>query len=117
MNDPRSSIEKGRIGEARALDFYLSAGFRLRTKNYRHKRGEIDLIVQKEDLLVFVEVKLRTSNKFGHPEEFVSENQQDLILKTADQFIAESDWKGKIRFDIIAIDGRNEIEHFEDAFY
>ena len=117
MYDPNSTIGKGRNGESLALQFLIDKGFRLREKNYRYKRGEIDLIVQKENLIVFVEAKFRKSDKFGHPEEFVSVNQQELIIRTADDFIEKTGWKGNIRFDIIAIKGNHEIEHFEDAFY
>ena len=117
MNGPKSTILKGRIGEAHALQYFLSLGFRLREKNYRHKKGEIDIIVQKDNLLVFAEVKYRRTERFGYPEEFVSQHQQSLIINTADHFIQESGWKGNIRFDIIAINGQKQIEHFEDAFY
>ena len=86
-------------------------------QNYRYKRAEIDIIALKDDWLVFIEVKFRKGNSFGHPEEFVSENQQQLIVQAADDYIAQINWKKNIRFDIITINPQLGIEHFEDAFY
>lgn len=87
-------------------------------KNYRYRRGEIDLIARYEDTLVFVEVKLRKDARFGHPESFVAPPQVKRITEAADQYLYETDWEGAIRFDIIAITLRPQysLEHFEDAF-
>lgn len=108
---------RGKKGEQHAEDYLLKQGFTVLERNYRHKRAEIDLIVRKEQLLVFVEVKYRTSVSFGFPEEFVSEAQAGRIKEAAENYLELVRWNGAIRFDIIAISGdRLEIEYFQDAF-
>ena len=99
------------------MDYLIRQGFEILDRNYRYKRAEIDIIAMSKELLVFVEVKLRMDTSFGQPEEFVSENQQLLIISGADDYIEQIQWQGNIRFDIIAINSKNEIAHFEDAFY
>lgn len=108
---------KGQAGEDQACEFLINQGFDIIERNYRYKRAEIDVIALKDKLLLFAEVKFRKANSYGYPEEFVSENQQKLIVEAADDYISNIHWKGNIRFDIIAIDSRHAIEHFEDAFY
>lgn len=108
---------KGRKGEDIAVDYLAKEGFEILERNYRYQRAEIDIIAMKSDWLVFVEVKMRKSSTFGHPEAFVSENQQQLIISGADDYIQQIHWQGNIRFDIIAINAKSEVEHFEDAFY
>ncbi|EAY31138.1 YraN family protein [Microscilla marina] len=113
--------KKGKYGENLAAAFMQNKGYTLLERNYRYKRGEIDIIAQTGDVLVFVEVKLRSSDNFGLPEESVSENQQNLIIQTAEQYIEEIDWESDIRFDIVAIELKShqspQITYFEDAFY
>jgi len=79
--------------------------------------SEIDIIAEKENCLIFVEVKTRSSSAFGHPEEFVSRNQQKKILEAADFYIEKQDWQGDIRFDIISIIQGQDPVHLKDAFY
>jgi putative endonuclease len=110
----------GKKGEEAAAHYLSQKGFEILDRNYRFKRSEIDIICLKNDLMVFVEVKTRTSNFFGYPETFVSENQQRSILLAANEYIEAKNWKGGLRFDIIAIlekQGRAMVEHFKDAFY
>ena len=95
-------------------------GYKILERNYRHGNSEIDLIAKGEGLLIFIEVKTRSSNTFGFPEEFVSENQQKAIIRAANHYVEEIDWKGDIRFDIMAIIVKQtvmQIEHLKDAFY
>ena len=110
----------GKHGERLARAYFLQQGFQVLHENYRFGHYEIDLIVKKDDLLVFVEVKTRSSIRYGFPEETLSEKQEERIRKTADQFIYASDWQGRIRFDVISILMRNngtELRHFPDALY
>lgn len=113
--------QKGKYGEDLAVAWMQKQGYTIVARNYRYKRGEIDIIAKIADLLVFVEVKLRSSDSFGLPEESVSENQQNLIIHTAEQYIEEVDWEHDIRFDIVAIELKPQqspqITYFEDAFY
>jgi putative endonuclease len=118
---PSSSHQLGHAGEAAAADFFTAQGYTVACRNYRHRRAEVDLIVQRDtSLLVFVEVKARSSARFGHPEEFVTERKRQLFRLAAEQYQDETNWQGDIRFDILALTQVAtgfRIEHFEDAFY
>ena len=113
---------KGKEGEDIALKYLLDRGYELLERNYRYRRGEIDLIVRTATVIHFIEVKFRKNNRYGEPEDFVSQKQQGLIMEAADNFVLENEWKGDIRFDIIAIkmtgqSNKIEITHLKDAFY
>jgi putative endonuclease len=110
-------IETGANGENLAAEFMAKKGFRVVARNYRARRAEIDLIVQREDWLIFVEVKTRASNAYGEPESFVSDAQRRLIYDAAEDYIFRTNWRGHIRFDIISVKlgPTPEIVHFEDA--
>lgn len=110
----------GKKGEDIASIFLENKGYAILEKNYRYQRNEIDLIVQKNELLIFVEVKLRSNTDYGMPEEVVSEAQKIRIISTADKYIFTKNWQKDIRFDIISITISNNkyvLEHFEDAFF
>jgi putative endonuclease len=107
----------GKQGEAQAEAYLRAQGYTTVAKNFRAGRGEIDLIVQKDDLLVFVEVKKRKNDDFGSPESFLSQRQIDKILETAEAFIEQQAWQAAIRFDIVAITTqKGDLTHLEDAF-
>jgi putative endonuclease len=112
----------GRVGEDIASTYLVSKEYNILTRNYRFKRGEIDIIAQKEDKFIFVEVKTRSSNNYGHPEDFVDERKQKEIIKTAEAFLEEQLHEGEIRFDIISVEFQGNdkpptIYHIEDAFF
>jgi putative endonuclease len=113
--------ELGRAGEAAAAEFYTRAGYEVLARSYRYKRAEIDLVVQRgQELLVFVEVKTRLGSQYGAPETFVSTRKKELFRLAATHLQEELDWRGDIRFDILALVPLSQgfqIELFEDAFY
>lgn len=115
------TLRTGKEGEKLAAQYLEEKGYHILEGNYRHKRGEIDLIVRKEKLLVFVEVKTRSTKGFGFPEESVDLKKEEKILETAEQYLYEKNWLGPIRFDVISVllnkSSKPEIEHFEDAFH
>ena len=113
-------IKKGKEGEAIAADFLVAKGFEIIVRNYRYKHSEIDLIVKKNNWLIFVEVKMRSSDAFGFPEEFVDYKKVKAVLVGAEEYTYRNNWNGNIRFDIVSIRERNgerEVVHIEDAFY
>ena len=114
------NIKKGNEGENLAALFLVEKGYRIVQRNYRHKHSEIDLIAELNNLLVFVEVKTRSSLSFGYPEEFVDEKKISKILEGADQYLYETNWQGNVRYDVVSIQlgsSGPKNEHFEDAFH
>lgn len=113
------TIETGSKGENMAAEYLLKKGFDIVARNYRHKRAEIDLIVKRDDWLLFVEVKTRSSANYGEPEDFVDDLKVRKIYEAAEEFIFSTDWQGHVRFDIISIKLGVEVEilHFEDAIF
>ncbi len=112
--------ELGKKGEELAIDFLIKKGYTIRDKNYRYLKAEVDIIAQKEDILVAVEVKTRSSREFGLPQDFVNQKKIKLLVMATDHYVISKDLDVNVRFDIIAIVHKNntfEIEHIEDAFY
>ncbi|GAA0891867.1 YraN family protein [Fulvivirga kasyanovii] len=113
-----NNAQTGKDGEQRAAEYLMGKGYKLVERNYRYKRSEIDIIVKKEQLLVFVEVKTRSYSSFGYPEDAVNGIKIKKVIEGADQYVHEKNWCHDIRFDVISIDcSTQEIVHFEDAFY
>ena len=110
-------IEIGREGENLAAEFLTKSGWEIVSRNYRYGRGEIDLIIKRDDWTIFVEVKTRSSNAYGEPEDFVDEFKARKIFEAAEEFIFSTNWVGHVRFDVVSIKLGNppEIVHFEDA--
>ena len=108
-------------GEQLAKSYLEQKGYEILEENWCHRKAEVDLIAYHEKRIIFIEVKTRTSVGFGQPEEFVSEAKQKNLQKAADEYIYLMNFKGEIRFDIIAIvfnkNGEQKIRHIEDAFW
>jgi putative endonuclease len=113
--------DTGKKGEDLALAFLELKNYTILERNWRHRRSEVDIIAMYNKILVFVEVKTRSSDAFGRPEEFVSLKKQDLITRAAPIYMEKINHDWEIRFDVISIllfkDETYEIEHFEDAFF
>mgnify|MGYP000480176438 CR=1 FL=1 len=111
----------GSFGESLAYKKLLSSGYQILERNYRFSKAEVDLIVKKDDILIFVEVKTRSSSYFGQPEEFVSQNQEQLLFDAANHYMEQIGHDWEIRFDIISILYRNknnyQLKHLKDAFF
>ncbi|HSZ24213.1 MAG TPA: YraN family protein [Cytophagaceae bacterium] len=112
----KSNATLGKEGERKAIEYLTRKGWVILAQNYRYKRGELDIIGLENEVLVFVEVKYRKSNRFGFPEDFVDDHKVKMIRTTATNYIEEKNWLKDIRFDIISITDREELKHFRDAF-
>jgi len=119
VSQTNNRISTGRDGEQTAAIYLAQQGYTILRKNYRHKRAEVDIIAQKGNLLVFVEVKTRATNRYGFPEEAVKRKKEELMLTAAEAFIHATGWQHESRFDIIAItlDESRPLQHFEDVFH
>jgi putative endonuclease len=113
--------ELGRNGEILACQFLINKGHQILATNYRSGHKEIDIISTDKAVLVFSEIKTRSSYDFGFPEEAIHGRKKKLLLKAAEAYLAEHSNYIQIRFDVISILIRYgkpaEILHFEDAFY
>lgn len=107
----------GQQGEALAEAYLKRKHYRILGKNYHCRFGEIDLICQKDDIIVFVEVKLRRNNHFSDAWEAVTAAKQGRIRATALQWMAEQSCQLPARFDVIEVyTDDDRICHIEDAF-
>ena len=114
--DHSRNVSKGRSYEKLAALFFEQNGFEVLRRNWRAGRKEIDLIVQKENLLVFVEVKSSASKKYGHPSERVDERKKANLTEAARQFVIAEDIKGvDLRFDVVTF-VNGQLEHYPGAF-
>lgn len=111
---------KGRSGEEKAGKHLKKLGYRIIEKNFRTRFGEIDIIAEDGEYLVFVEVKTRTSSRFANPEDYVDERKQRKILKSAQIYLLQYSLnERKCRFDVVSVsdtDKGAKVEVFKDAF-
>ena len=108
----------GKWGEDTIAAYLAARGYEIITRNARTPYGEIDIVARQDDITIFVEVKSRTSNKMGLPEESVNLRKQARMLACAEHYAAENEvdhWQ----IDVIAVEGKVGLEpkitHFENA--
>lgn len=113
----------GAWGESLAAQYLQKKKYQLMAAGFRCRYGEIDLIVANKSFLVFVEVKLRKSNRFADAAEFVDYHKQNRIRTTAEFYLSQNPTDLQPRFDVIEIyapEGTDtkkpRIHHLEDAF-
>ena len=113
----------GDLGEQIAIAYLRKIGHVINDTNWRFEQFEIDIVSTVDDMIVFTEVKSRSGNEFGKPEDAVTEAKQRFLGKAADEYIYKKKYEGDIRFDIISIEFKKnkreapEILHLEDAFF
>ena len=110
----------GIVGESLAKSYLEKKGYKILARNWRFKKYEIDIIAQKDNLMVFVEVKTRKNSNFGEPQIFVSKQKQAFIIKAAHHYLETNEIILESRFDIISIvyqEQTHQLEHLEGAFY
>jgi len=111
----------GKWGEDCACAFLESKGFKLLARNVRTPAGEIDIIALDHEMLVFVEVKARSHNQAGYPEEAVTEEKLDHMFDSAECWLEEhQEYQENWRLDVVAVTGvinsqAPQIEWFENA--
>ena len=107
---------KGNIGEILAINFLKKNKYKILEKNYTCKLGEIDIIALKNNTVVFVEVKARTTEEFGRPCEAVTPYKQQKIRTVANYFLMLKGWtEENSRFDVIEVLDE-KVNHIENAF-
>lgn len=108
--------EQGEYTESLACQFLKNKGFKLVERNFQCRLGEIDLIMQDNDCLVFVEVRYRRSNNFGSGAESITANKQSKLIKTASAYLQRHAKLNQYpaRFDVISITGSIETTNLEN---
>jgi putative endonuclease len=106
----------GAEGEAQAASWYEGQGYEVVARNWRCREGELDLVVRRGRALVFVEVKTRSTDRFGSPAEAVTPTKQRRLRTLAMRYLAASGARPtSLRFDVVAILG-GRLEVIEAAF-
>ena len=116
----RSPRTTGTAAEEQAKSYLERQGLKTLERNFHSRRGEIDLVMQEADTLVFVEVRFRKDNRFGSATESVTHRKQQRIIAAARLFLgSRKQWgDAPCRFDVLAISGQDQenIDWIRDAF-
>lgn len=109
----------GNEGEDLAVALLQKKGYEILAKNYRYQKAEVDIIALKDDTLVAVEVKTRSTPEFGDPREFLKPAQIKRLVEAVDHFVNSKGLEYEVRFDFVGIIKNKlgtRLEHIEDAF-
>ncbi len=99
------SQAKGQYFETLAVQYLQQQGLQLRARNVSCRYGELDLVMQQRECLVFVEVKYRKDRSFGSASAMVTTTKQQKLRSTAHWYLQQQQWRGPARFDVLAIEG------------
>ena len=117
------SRSEGVWGEALVADYLREKGYKLAAHSYRCRFGEIDLIAEKDGVLLFVEVKLRTNLQYGAPREYVTVKKQEKLRAAALLYLSERELDVPARFDVAEVytdvhrsAGKTRIRYIANAF-
>jgi len=118
----KNSKQTGDAAEEIACSYLKKQGLKLLDQNFHGKYGELDLVMQDSDSIVFVEVRYRKQTNFGSPQESINYQKQQKIIKTALYYLQrQPEWQNAAaRFDVIGItsgDSQPDIEWIQNAFY
>jgi len=112
--------EFGKEGEEIAVNFLVEKGYRILYRNFRYLKAEVDIIAEKDAIVVMVEVRARSNDQIIAIADTITKKKIKLLVAAADYYVTEMRLDKEVRFDIIAI-LRNKkvfkIEHLESAFY
>ena len=111
----------GQAGESAAEEYLRRKGYRILARNLRSSLGELDLVAEDGQVLVFVEVKARRTDAFGGAIHAVHHRKQEKLIQLAAQYLARHHIKNRLcRFDVVLLQGPNavapQIEHIQNAF-
>jgi putative endonuclease len=120
METKKNSQKTGNRAEELAEKHLINNGYVILHRNWRFKKYEVDIIAENRDFIVFIEVKGRTGNTQGEPEEFVTRQKQRFVTSAANSYLQTRDIIKEARFDIISvlvINNNITVKHLEDAWY
>lgn len=114
--------ESGKFGEDKAAEYLRKKGYKIVKRNFSCRMGEIDIIAENDEYLVFAEVKLRKNDRYGEAREFVNYSKQQKIIRTASLYLSRYETDKQPRFDVIEVYAPGgiftpvTINHLENAF-
>ncbi len=120
LNELSQHTRLGREGEAFALEYVLSKGYKVLHTNWKHGQKELDIVATKDGMLVVFEVKTRFSDIWEEPKDAVRNKKQKNIVDAADAYVQKFNLDIEVQFDIISLVAKGnsfELEHIPDAFY
>lgn len=110
----------GKIAEDFAAEYLQKNGYKILVRNFRFQKAEIDIIAEKDNLIIIIEVKARSTDAFMLPQEAVTKTKIRLIVSAANHYLEEFNKDQEVRFDIISVlpdEKKNlTIEHITNAF-
>ena len=112
--------EFGKEGEEIAVNFLIKKGYRILYRNFRYLKAEVDIIAEKDDMVMMVEVRARSNDQIINIADTITQKKIKLLVSAADHFVTEMKIDKEVRFDIIAILKNKKIfkiDHMESAFY
>lgn len=116
----KERIHLGKKGEEAAVDLLKEQGYKILKRNYRTKLGEIDIVACDRDMVCFIEVKTRHSDRFGLPSDAIFKSKQRQIAKCALVFLKENNLLDKkARFDVVSViysEGAPKLDLIKNAF-
>ena len=110
----------GREGEDIAAKYLEQKGYAVLDRDWHCGHKDLDLVVIKDNTIVFVEVKTRTGNEWGDPQDFITDRKIRRIVNSADAYLRFNQIDMDVRFDVISIvaeGGEFKVEHIEQAFF
>lgn len=93
----------GQLGEDLATDYLSARGYKIVARNYRSRLGEIDIIALHREAVVFVEVKARSSDRFGTPAEAITRSKLNKLKLLIGDFVKLYNLSGPVRFEVVVI--------------
>lgn len=111
----------GKIAEDMAAGYLQKNGYKILARNFRFQKAEIDIIAEKDELIIVIEVKARSTDFFILPQEAVTKAKIKSIVLAANHYLEEFNKQNEVRFDIISVlpDEKKNliIDHISDAFH
>src|SRR3989338_315836 len=100
----KNNLLLGRLGEKEAEKYLSSKNYKIIARNFRTRNGEIDIVAQESNILVFVEVKTRRNNKFGLPEEAITPWKIRALIRAAQYFLlTKNKLSSSYRIDVVSV--------------
>ena len=110
----------GQKGENFAVEYLRKEGYKIRHRNWRSGKKELDIVAENNDFIVFAEVKTRTDDYLDDPSKAINKDKEKAMIFAAESYVKKYNIDKESRFDVIIVIAKGEmldIDHIENAFY